>query len=254
VATRGAGRGRRRSRPYPLANSFPATSPLTDVTRPLRSLALATSLTLAVHAGACGPKEPPQSTPRPTATPARPLAGIAAQRVVVVPALAVREGDPAGWAARIPRLREFLRVLDDEVAAALADRGLGQAWVFPDQLWRGHSRNPSLGVDPYRLATQPLRGVRLAVGDRVPEPLASQLRALVAIHDARLVLVPVEVFFDIDRRGGTGRTALRLALVDARVAEIRWTGEVKARQPGTEPDRVQLTDLATRLADLVTAP
>jgi hypothetical protein len=219
---------------------------------------LAASLTLALCAAgaitACGSKDPRSSSARPTAGPARPLAGIAAQRVVVAPALAVREGDAAGWAARIPRLREFLRVLDDEIAAALAERGLGQAWVFPDQLWRGHSRNPSLGVDPYRLATQPLRGARLAIGDRIPEPLASQLRALVAIHDGRLVLLPVEVFFDINRAGGTGRTALRLALVDARLAEIRWTGEVKAQTSGTEPDRTQLTDVATRLADLVTAP
>jgi hypothetical protein len=219
---------------------------------------LATSLTLALCAAgagaACGPKEPRQQTPRPTGTAARPLAGIAAQRVVVAPALAVREGDPAGWAARIPRLREFLRVLDDEIAAALADRGLGQAWIFPDQLWRGHSRNPSLGVDPYRLATQPLRGARLAVGDRIPEPLASQLRTLVAVHDGRLVLLPVEVFFDHDAVAGNGRTALRLALVDARLAEIRWSGQVRAKQPGIEPARPQLTDVATRLADLVTAP
>jgi hypothetical protein len=177
-----------------------------------------------------------------------------AQRVVVAPALAVREGDPAGWASRIPRLREFLRVLDDEIAAALADRGLGQAWVFPDQLWRGHSRNPSLGVDPYRLATQPLRGVRLVVGDRIADPLASQLRALVAVHDARLVLLPVEVYFDVDRTGSTARTALRLALVDARAAEIRWSGEVKASAAGTAPDRAQLADVAARLADLVAAP
>ena len=228
------------------------------MTRPLHPLTLTVSLTLALCAAgaglACGPKDPAPSSPRPAGAPVRPLAGVAAQRVVVVPALAVREGDAAGWAARIPRLREFLRVLDDEIAAALADRGLGQAWVFPDQLWRGHSRNPSLGVDPYRLATEPLRGARLTIGDRVSEPLASQLRALVAVHDSRLVLVPVEVFFDVTRSGGTGRTAVRLALVDARLAEIRWSGEVKAKQSGTEPNREQLTDVAARLADLVTAP
>lgn len=221
-------------------------------------MTLACSLTLvfcaAAAATSCGSAQPSETAPRPRATSARPLAGVAAQRVVVVPALAVREGDPAGWAARIPRLREFLRVLDDEIAAALAERGLGQAWVFPDQLWRGHSRNPSLGVDPYRLATQPLRGARLTIGDRIPEPLASQLRALVAVHDARLVLLPVEVFFDIDRAAGTGRTALRLALVDARLAEIRWSGEVRAQRAGMEPDRAQLTDVATRLANLVSAP
>jgi hypothetical protein len=221
-------------------------------------VALAAVPTLALYAAvvtACGSTQQPTPAPsRSTGSATRPLAGLAAQRIIVVPALAVREGDPAGWAASIPRLREFLRVLDDEIAAALADRGLGQAWVFPDQLWRGHSRNPSLGVDPYRLATQPLRGVRLAVGDRISEPLASQLRALAAVHDGRLVLLPVEVFFDIDRAARTGRTGLRLALVDARLAEVRWLGEVKARRSGTEPDREQLTDVATRLADLVTAP
>jgi hypothetical protein len=226
---------------------------------PPLSVIRAASLTLALYAtavsSACGAADPsPETVPQPANAPARPLAGLAAQRVVVAPALALREGDPAGWAARIPRLREFLRVLDDEIAAALADRGLGQSWVFPDQLWRGHSRNPSLGVDPYRLATQPLRGARLAPGDRIPEPLASQLRTLVAVHDGRIVLLPVEVFFDIDRTGGTGRTALRLALVDARTAEIRWSGEVKADQRSTEPDRAQLADVATRLANLVTAP
>jgi hypothetical protein len=151
-------------------------------------------------------------------------------------------------------LREFLQILDDEIAAALAERGLGQAWVFPDQLWRGHSRNPSLGVDPYRLATQPLRRARLTVGERIPDPLASQLRSLVAVHDGRLVLLPIEVFFEIDRTGNSGRTALRLALVDARRAEIQWVGEVRADRPGTEPDRAQLTAVAARLANLVTAP
>jgi hypothetical protein len=217
-----------------------------------RSLALA--LCLAGAGTGCGGAKGPAANTRAGNAPARPLAGIAAQRVVVAPALLVREGDPAGWAARIPRLREFLRILDDEIAAALADRGLGQAWVFPDQLWRGHSRNPSLGVDPYRLATQPLRGARLAPGDWIAEPLASQLRTLVAVHDARLVLVPVEVWFDIDRGGTSGRTALRLALIDARLAQVRWSGEVKAGRVSTDADRAQLADVAGRVANLVVAP
>jgi hypothetical protein len=203
---------------------------------------------------ACGPSRAAESAPAAASVPTRPLGGLTGQRVVVAPALAVREGDPAGWAARIPRLREFLRVLDDEIAAALAERGLGQAWVFPDQLWRGHSRNPSLGVDPYRLATQPLRATKLAIGERVAEPLASQLRTLVALHDARLVLLPVEVFFEIDRAGGAGRTALRLALVDARTAEVRWAGEVRGERTTAPPEREQLAGIATRLADLVAAP
>jgi hypothetical protein len=257
AATSGAGRGARRSRARSFADSFRATSPPTVVTRPHRPSTTAASLTIALCvagvAAACGSSRAPEPAPAAASAPGRPLGGLAGQRVVVAPALAVREGDPAGWAARIPRLREFLRVLDDEIAAALADRGLGQAWVFPDQLWRGHSRNPSLGVDPYRLATQPLRGAKLAPGERIGEPLASQLRTLVALHDARLVLLPVEVYFEIDRAGGSGRTALRLALVDARTAEIRWAGEVRADRTTAPPDREQLAGLAARLADLVAA-
>jgi hypothetical protein len=68
------------------------------------------------------------------------------------------------------------------------------------------------------------------------------------------VLLPVEVYFDIDRGGTSGRTALRLALVDARAADIRWSGEVKAGQTGTEADRAQLADVAGRVAGLVAAP
>jgi hypothetical protein len=64
----------------------------------------------------------------------------------------------------------------------------------------------------------------------------------------------VEVYFDVPRAGDAGRTALRLALVDARAAEIRWAGEVKSRTAGAAPDRAQLADVAARVADLVAAP
>jgi hypothetical protein len=233
---------------------MPTRAPSVPLARPLTAAFCALAAVSGCRAPAAAASSSSRVASRAPAAPGRPLASLAAQRIIVTPALAVREGDPLGWAARIPRLREYLRVLDDEISAALADRGLGQAWVFPDQLWRGHARNPSLGVDPYRLATQSLRGSRLAVGDRLAEPLASQLRALVAVHDARLVLLPVEVFFEPDRAGGGGRTGLRLALVDARFAELRWSGEVRAEHAAAEPDRAQLAELAARLADLVAAP
>ena len=183
----------------------------------------------------------------------RPLGGLAAQRIVVAPVSALREGDALGWAAGIPRQREWLRELDQEIAFALGERGLDRAWVYPEALARSYQRNPSLSPDPHRLATEPLRGVaRLNPDLRVPEPLATQLRTLVAMHDGRYVLLPLEVAFEPDT-GATGRARLRLMLVDARSTEVRWLGDVRS-----DPARLLSpgvpASLAARMADLIAAP
>lgn len=195
----------------------------------------------------------PAAEPSPAAAQARPLAPLASQRVVVAPVAAVREGDPLGWAAAIPRQRDWLRQLDDEIAFALKERGLGDAWVYAETLARGYQRNPSLSPDPYRLAVDPVRRMtRLGDEARLPEPLASQLRTLVAVHDSRLVLLPLEVAFE--RAGDAeGRAHLRVALVDARTSDVRWLGDVRSDPSSTFNPGVAAS-LAARLADLIAAP
>ena len=79
--------------------------------------------------------------------------------------------------------------------------------------------------DQFGLAEEPLRSPSLGIDQRLPEPIASQLRTLIALHDdTRLVLAPVELRFEPTTGGGHG--VLRLVLVDARASSVRWIGEV----------------------------
>lgn len=211
-------------------------------------------LMLSIAAGGCAGGGS-QASPEPAAAPVpnRPLAGLVAQRIVVAPVAAVTEGDPLGWAAAIPRQREWRQTLDREISTELGLRGLDRAWVFPEALGRAYDRNPAMSPDPYRLATEPIRGVTKPNPEvRIPDPLASQLRTLVAVHDARFVLVPVQAAFE--RAGDEGgRAVLRLVLVDARAAEVRWAGEVRSSVFATFNPEVTVS-LADSLADLIAAP
>jgi hypothetical protein len=90
----------------------------------------------------------------------------------------------------------------------------------------------------------------LAVDARLPEPLASQIRTMVALHDdVRLVLAPVEL--RLEKAGATGgRGILRLVLVDARASNVRWIGQVAGDEaPAFGP--VVTASLAARLANVV---
>lgn len=225
----------------------------------VRRTALAASLALLA---ACG-RSKPATTPEPAATtqttPSRALEGLKASPVVVTPAQAVRAGDPMGWAMRLPS-REFLRGFDAELEYVLKERGMDTVWRLPTRLLADHRRNPTLGVNPTALSAMPLTGdVKLSIGQRVGDPLLSQLRALVAMHGGRHALVPVEVRFVPEGAappGGTpaqGRAVLRLVLVDARAAEITWIGEVRS-DATTSPSRAVEATLALRVGDLVAAP
>ena len=203
------------------------------------------------HLAACG--STPPATQGPAAQPARaPLAALATQPVALAPAQYVRGGDSTGWAARIGSAPAFLRSLDSAIAAELVLRGTARSWVTAEALGRSARRNPAFTSDPYALSAESLRhGVRRANG-RLGEPLASQMRSLVALTEARHALIPVEVRFEPGANGVT-RAMLRLVLVDARLAEIQWAGDVWMEDAlPTVPGIVGA--LADRVADLIAVP
>jgi hypothetical protein len=203
--------------------------------------------------GCAGKPAAQTPTPTPTATPVvRPFAALAEQRVIVAPASHINEADPTGWLAQIPRTREYLRTLDDAIATELAARGLKSQWVFPPDLARAAKRNPTYAVDPYSLAAEQLRASNVAPETKLREPLASQVRTMIALHDARVVLLPVELRFEKDRTG-QGIAILHLALLDGRLSEVRWVGDVRSAPSATlSPDVV--SSLAAHLGDLIAAP
>lgn len=184
-------------------------------------------------------------------SPALALAGMASQPVIVLPAYRLTVAPQLGWTAAVGSPLEAARSLDAEIRSALQERGV-RAWIFSDGLEQDYKRNPTYAADPYMLAEEPLRNAALRDGDRLPEPLASQIRTMIAFRDnARTVLAPVDL--RIEPVAGGGQGTLRLVLMDARTSEVRWIGSVRSDvMPGYGP--AFMASLAAHVADLVAAP
>lgn len=184
-----------------------------------------------------------------TPAPQQPLAGYAGRTVLLLPTRYLRAADAAGWTV-VSDQRALLTELDEAIASELDDRGLRDTWIFPDRLMTSVRRNPTYATDPHTLGANSLRPSRRRP-EKVPEPLASQLRTLIALTNARYVLYPVELRFESHE--GEGRAALHMAILDARLAEVLWIGEVTG-DASAERGPESLSTLAARFADLFVAP
>jgi hypothetical protein len=218
------------------------------------------ALVAALVSSACGKRAPgtqapaPANTAAPAPTPTRtvsPLAGLAGQSIVVLPVHYVR-ADTMGFAARITDPRGTLAALDSAIERALGERGFRTSWTYPPALARSAKRNAGYVSDPYSLAAERLRfGVRNA-DETLKEPLASELRSIVAVTDARYALFPVELRFE-RLADGRMRPVLRVALLDARGSSVRWMGEARGAA-SSDITPATLESVAFALADLVAAP
>ena len=184
-----------------------------------------------------------------TPKPQPPLAPFVAQRIIVLPVQLLRADtgafvDAAKWGA-------FRKELDDSIGSAIAERGLGKKWAYAADVVRSARRNAAYTSDPYALGAQPMRGVPIKAGEKIPELFGSNLRALIALGDTRYALLPIEVVFQKD--GKLQRAALRLALVDGRGGLFVWLGNV-ASDPAASLTPAMISSLAARVADLVVAP
>ncbi len=201
---------------------------------------------LLVSGLACGGGAKPQTQPE---LPEHSLSGLAAQHIVLLPTYSIRVMPGLSWSASIGRPLDVQRTLDADLLAAVEERGLRKTWIFPEDLQASFKRNASYAADPYTLAEEPLRSPALNIEQRLPEPLASQLRTLVALHeDARLILAPVEVRFE--PLGTGGRAVLRLVLVDPRLSRPTWIGEVVSDSASAFGPVISAS-LASKLANLV---
>lgn len=209
-------------------------------------VALAALFAIASCGGA--PRNQTQSAP-----PGRPLAALAGQRVVVLPVHYLRGGDSLGWGARTGATREYLGGLDDEIAFALKERGFQTAWAFPEEVKRTARRNSAYVSDPHSLAAEGLRALLRTEKDRrVLDPLATQIRSLVGLLDARFALFPVEVRFE-KTPNGSGVALLRIVLIDARASEVTWQADIMS-DPSPTLSPALLASLAGHLANLIAAP
>jgi hypothetical protein len=206
--------------------------------------------TLATASTACAQNPKPDNKAADSAAKGlgSPLAGFASQRLIVLPVQLLR-GDslswiqPSGWTA-------FRKELDDSVASAISERGIGKRWAYSADVIRQAKRNAGYVGDPYSIGAQPLRGQNYRPGDHIPPLMVSNLRPMIALADARYALLPVEIVFQRD--GLRQRAVLRLALVDGRTGQFGWVGEV-ASDPATDYSPSILSMIAARVADLVVA-
>jgi hypothetical protein len=243
VLIRGAGA----SLPSRRAVTFrPAPPPLAPVMR-----RLIPALLLPLALAACRSAKPDASPSSPPVD-LRPLNAFAGQRVAVLPAQRLRPADTLTWGARVPAGRAYLAAFDSVLAAQPGERGLATVWAQAADVERAARRNATYAADPRSLAVNALLPRKSKPLEDLPEPLASQLRTLVALTDARYALVPVELRFE---RGttGQGRAVLHAALLDARAASVTWAGDVAGDSSLTLSPALAASP-AARLADLIAAP
>lgn len=188
---------------------------------------------MAVLVLACGGKKADQ-TPTPEPSRPLPLAGLASAKVPVLPLTLIGAEETLGW-KQFADQHAALAAADSVVGALLPTRAPEVTWVLPDELRREARRSPTFATNPDQLGSAILRGAR--VGDFIPDPLRSELRALVAIANARYALVPAQLVFKQPTTPGnppgTGTAELTAVIVDARLGRVDW--RTVARGDGPDP-------------------
>lgn len=214
----------------------------------MRAAARLLVIALTAVAAACGGSRAANS-PLPVLPEEHPLSALASTGAIVTPTYTLRV-DPA-VRSRIGAGTEILRALDDDIASALVERGFKNGWVMPTELATSYKRNPTYAANPYALDEAQLNATSFVAGSRLTEPLASQLRTMIALHEnARYVLAPIELRFDQAASSTDVRASLRLALIDPRFSEGRWVGTVKSDTVNSDP-RALTRALAVHVADLI---
>jgi hypothetical protein len=184
-----------------------------------------------------------------------PLSSFATLRMIVFPVQSLRGGDALGWAAKAGNPRAFLAVVDSALETEFRDRGLGTTWAMPSDLARTAKRNPTYATDPSVIrAGDASRVIERRRDGQIPEPVASQMRALAGFHDARHALVPVELRFEPAPVGADSgqRLVLHVVVLDVRGSRLAWVGDVAGAAAKTFSPAMA-TELARRFADLVVA-
>lgn len=177
-----------------------------------------------------------------------PLAILETRRVLVMP-LQLTGSIEAQAKAKVE--------VDSAITRMLVNRGLDGMWTSSQEITRSAKRNPTLGVDPRKLAVSQLRVGAKTDKWQLRDPLATQLRTLIALTDARYVLIPVELYKRAGAQDGHPQLALHIVVIDARRSQLQWKGDVVA--PFDSASTGSLTSsigsaaniLASLLADLV---
>lgn len=206
------------------------------MTNPLKDKSLvrgARLLTALLAASACGGKSQANQQPVPEPTRPLPLTALASVKVPVLPLGILAFDDSLHWATSRADLSAARVAVDSIVGALLQDRAHQVTWILPEELRRQARFSPTFATNPDHIGTAVLQQTK--VGDFLPDPLRSELRALVAIADARFALVPAQLVYRraAGSTAGLGTAELSVVLVDARLGQVGF--KTVARGDGTDP-------------------
>ena len=175
---------------------------------------------------ACGgnPK-PDKPVPLPPTAPI-PTAGIAGQRVGVLPLTRVGAEEELGFAWVDTARHATLQKADSLFGELLKARASEVTWVLPSELRLEARRSPSVATNPDQMGTAFLAAEGIT---EVPDPLRSELRTLVALAGGRFVLAPASLVFkktptpDVGPPPhGTVTVEFTVVMLDTRLGTVGW--------------------------------
>jgi hypothetical protein len=130
---------------------------------------------------------------------------------------------------------------DSLVGEGLQVRAPEVSWVLPPQLRKIARRSAGFVEDPDQMGQAVLRSPGMT---KVPDPLRSSLRGLVALVGGRYALVPASLGFSPEPTGQV-RADLSLVLADSRSGRILWRSLAHGR--GSSPDQALSSAMAAVL-------
>jgi len=207
----------------------------------------AISIVAAVLAGCASPRQSAEPPSDVALSARRPLELLAGQSVLVLPTQYLSFGDSLDWKSSVTRRAEFLAGLDDEIGFALGERGLSRKWTFASGITRVARANATMVADPHALSAESLRSPT-KIDQHLPDLLGTQIRTLLALESGRFVLLPVEL--KTSSANGTGVAVLKLVLIDGKLANVKWVGEVASERLRYFSPALSAS-VASRLADLI---
>jgi len=190
------------------------------VNKPIRwlrraSLTAGSFLLTVLIAGGCAHAQSSPKPPKPLPAPALLLAPISGQPIPVLPVtyIVADSNVPGLPSTRVAQLAWA----DSVLAEALQAHGPEATWVFPAELRRVAKRGAGMVADPDRMTQAVMRYGNMT---KVPDPLLSNLRGLIAMTNSRMVMIPAMWRFSSTPAGVTVEATL--VLVDGRSGSVPW--------------------------------
>jgi hypothetical protein len=182
-------------------------------------------------------------------------AGVAA---VLLPVQETRPTAGGAWLGGAESERATVDLLNAELAFAFGEEKGAEYWAFPEAVRERLRRNPMIRVDAGRLS---YHGLLRKPEERaqIYEPLHTQLRQIAALFNARVVVLPLSVYYrppteeerlaaaEAGAEPPMGRAVLLTAVIDVRRSAVLWHGTIEG-EPGEPSGRGVLTTLALNAA------